>query len=199
MLHRSGRRLAQLLQARSYSLVPMVIEHTPRGERSFDIYSRLLRERIVMVNGAVTLCLKAVPNRSHLAIVHLSLGSPTSRCHRRPHEQPHRGAAALPRIRKSRDTGVALAHGTGTTSGLLFCNLWICRKPHSPDPAFAPAQISMYINSQGGVVTSGLAIYDTMQACLRLPVVCMHVTPMLRHVSSNHLQSATSLTPNHPY
>ncbi len=50
-LWRKSSRLAQLLQCRSYSLVPMVIEHTPRGERSFDIYSRLLRERIVMVNG----------------------------------------------------------------------------------------------------------------------------------------------------
>jgi ATP-dependent Clp protease protease subunit len=39
------------VHARNYSLIPMVIEHTPRGERSFDIYSRLLRERIVMVNG----------------------------------------------------------------------------------------------------------------------------------------------------
>lgn len=35
------------------SLVPMVIESTPRGERAFDIYSRLLRERIVMVNGPI--------------------------------------------------------------------------------------------------------------------------------------------------
>ena len=35
------------------SLVPMVIESTPRGERAFDIYSRLLRERIVCVNGPI--------------------------------------------------------------------------------------------------------------------------------------------------
>ena len=51
-LLRCGRHVASHLSSRSYSLVPMVIEHTPRGERSFDIYSRLLRERIIMVNGA---------------------------------------------------------------------------------------------------------------------------------------------------
>ena len=42
------------LHARAFaSLVPMVIESTPRGERAFDIYSRLLRERIVMINGPI--------------------------------------------------------------------------------------------------------------------------------------------------
>lgn len=41
----------QLQQVRAQSLVPMVIESTSRGERAFDIYSRLLRERIVCVNG----------------------------------------------------------------------------------------------------------------------------------------------------
>lgn len=35
------------------SLIPMVIEHSPKGERAFDIYSRLLRERIVCLNGAI--------------------------------------------------------------------------------------------------------------------------------------------------
>jgi len=45
---RSGQQLQQL---RSLGLVPMVIESTSRGERAFDIYSRLLRERIVCVNG----------------------------------------------------------------------------------------------------------------------------------------------------
>ena len=37
------------------SLIPMVIEESPRGERSFDIYSRLLRDRIVMINGDIEL------------------------------------------------------------------------------------------------------------------------------------------------
>ncbi|MBO5696408.1 MAG: ATP-dependent Clp protease proteolytic subunit, partial [Alphaproteobacteria bacterium] len=35
------------------ALIPMVIEESPRGERSFDIYSRLLRDRIVMINGQI--------------------------------------------------------------------------------------------------------------------------------------------------
>lgn len=48
------KRLPALLQqTREYSLVPMVIESTSRGERGMDIYSRLLRERIVCLNGPV--------------------------------------------------------------------------------------------------------------------------------------------------
>lgn len=48
------RRLPALLrQSRGYNLVPMVIESTSRGERGMDIYSRLLRERIVCVNGPI--------------------------------------------------------------------------------------------------------------------------------------------------
>lgn len=39
---------------RGFSLVPMVIESSPRGERAFDIYSRLLRERIVCLNGNIS-------------------------------------------------------------------------------------------------------------------------------------------------
>ncbi|EIE22464.1 ATP-dependent Clp protease proteolytic subunit [Coccomyxa subellipsoidea C-169] len=84
---------------RNYSLIPMVIEHTPRGERSFDIYSRLLRERIVMVNGGID---------DHM-------------------------------------------------SNLIIAQLLYLESENPEQP------ISMYINSQGGVVTSGLAIYDTMQ------------------------------------
>lgn len=66
-LWRTAGRLAQQLQTRSYNLVPMVIEHTPRGERSFDIYSRLLRERIVMVNGKGHVLSEAI---SVLALTH---------------------------------------------------------------------------------------------------------------------------------
>ena len=40
-------------QTRNYALVPMVIESTARGERAFDIYSRLLKERIIFVNGPI--------------------------------------------------------------------------------------------------------------------------------------------------
>ncbi|MEI4482718.1 MULTISPECIES: ATP-dependent Clp protease proteolytic subunit [unclassified Phyllobacterium] len=80
-------------------LVPMVVEQSSRGERSFDIYSRLLRERIVFLNGQV-----------------------------------EDGMAAL------------------ICAQLLFLESESPTKP-----------VSMYINSPGGVITSGLAIYDTMQ------------------------------------
>ena len=80
-------------------LVPMVIEQTSRGERSFDIFSRLLKERIIFLNGEVN------------------------------------------------DTSASLI-----VAQLLFLE--------SEDP---DKDIWFYINSPGGVVTSGLAIYDTMQ------------------------------------
>ena len=81
------------------TLVPMVVEQTARGERSYDIYSRLLKERIIFVSGAV-----------------------------------HDGMATL------------------LVAQLLFLEAENPKK-----------DISMYINSPGGVVTSGLSIYDTMQ------------------------------------
>ena len=80
-------------------LVPTVIEQTSRGERAFDIYSRLLKERIVFLSGPV-------------------------------------------------EDGMAMS----ITAQLLFLE--------SENPK---KEIAMYINSPGGVVTSGLAIYDTMQ------------------------------------
>jgi ATP-dependent Clp protease, protease subunit len=80
-------------------LVPFVVEQTGRGERSYDIYSRLLKDRIVFVGGQVT---------DDLANV--------------------------------------------VTAQLLFLE--------SEDP---DREINMYINSPGGSVTAGLAIYDTMQ------------------------------------
>lgn len=80
-------------------LVPMVVEQSNRGERAFDIFSRLLRERIVFVNGEV--------NDEMAALV---------------------------------------------CAQLLFLE---SENPKRP--------IHMYINSYGGVVTSGLAMYDTMQ------------------------------------
>ena len=81
------------------ALVPMVVEQTSRGERSFDIYSRLLRERIVFITGEV---------EDHMASL--------------------------------------------IVAQLLFLE--------SENPS---KDISMYINSPGGVVTAGLAIHDTMQ------------------------------------
>src|SRR6187399_1644209 len=80
-------------------LVPIVIEQSNRGERSFDIYSRLLRDRIIFVTGAI---------EDHMASL--------------------------------------------ITAQLLFLE--------SENPK---KDIFMYINSPGGVVTSGLAIHDTMQ------------------------------------
>ena len=81
------------------TLVPIVVEQTSRGERAYDIYSRLLKERIVFLSGPV-----------------------------------HDGLSSL------------------MVAQLLFLE--------SENPS---KEISMYINSPGGVVTSGLSIYDTMQ------------------------------------
>lgn len=92
------------------TLIPMVVEQSSRGERSFDIYSRLLRERIIFVNGAV-------------------------------------------------DDGMAAT----VCAQMLFLE---SENPQKP--------ITLYINSPGGLITSGLAIYDTMQY-IRCPVgtLCM--------------------------
>ncbi len=81
------------------SLVPVVVEHTARGERSYDIFSRLLKERIIFLNGPVD------DHISNLVIAQL-----------------------------------------------LFL------ESEGPDK-----DIYLYINSPGGLVTAGLAIYDTMQ------------------------------------
>ncbi|WP_440800469.1 ATP-dependent Clp protease proteolytic subunit [Serratia marcescens] len=90
--------------------VPMVVEQTSRGERSFDIYSRLLRDRIVFLNGEV-----------------------------------------------NDDVAEMLC------AQLLFLE---AENPEKP--------VHLYINSPGGAITSGLAIYDTMQY-IRAPVhtLCM--------------------------
>ena len=81
------------------TLVPMVVEQTNRGERAYDIYSRLLKERIVFLTGPI----------------HDDLAS-------------------------------------------LICAQLLYLESENPNK-----DISFYINSPGGVVTSGLAIYDTMQ------------------------------------
>lgn len=81
------------------NLVPMVVEQTARGERAYDIFSRLLKERVIFVNGPV-------------------------------------------------EDGMAML----VCAQLLFLE---AENPNKP--------IEMYINSPGGVVTSGMAIYDTMQ------------------------------------
>src|ERR1700737_1430422 len=81
------------------NLVPMVVEQTNRGERAYDIFSRLLKERIIFITGGI-------------------------------------------------DDNVA----TLVVAQLLFLEADNPKK-----------EVSMYINSPGGVVTSGMAIYDTMQ------------------------------------
>ena len=83
----------------SNQLVPMVVEQTPRGERAYDIYSRLLKERVIFLTGPIE------------------------------------------------DIGANLV-----VAQLLFL------EAENPDK-----DISLYLNSPGGSVTSGLSIYDTMQ------------------------------------
>ena len=92
------------------NLVPMVVEQSSRGERAFDIFSRLLRERIIFLNGPI-------------------------------------------------DDGVSA----------LICAQLLFLESENPKK-----EIAMYINSPGGVVSSGFAIYDTMQY-IKSPVstVCM--------------------------
>jgi len=81
------------------TLVPMVVESTSKGERAFDIYSRLLKERIIMLNG---------PVEDHMANL--------------------------------------------VVAQMLYL------ESENPDK-----DISLFVNSPGGLVTAGLAIYDTMQ------------------------------------
>ncbi|MFH1777185.1 MAG: ATP-dependent Clp endopeptidase proteolytic subunit ClpP [Candidatus Omnitrophota bacterium] len=87
------------MQERAQILVPMVVEQTSRGERAYDIYSRLLKDRIVFIGTAID------DNVANLVIAQL-----------------------------------------------LFLQM------EDPDK-----NINVYINSPGGIVTAGLAIYDTMQ------------------------------------
>ncbi|MGB5277160.1 MAG: ATP-dependent Clp endopeptidase proteolytic subunit ClpP [Gammaproteobacteria bacterium] len=87
------------LNTQALNLIPMVVEQTSRGERSYDIYSRLLKERVIFVVGPVD---------DHMANL--------------------------------------------VVAQLLYL------ESENPDK-----DISLYINSPGGVVTAGLAVYDTMQ------------------------------------
>jgi len=81
------------------ALIPMVVEQTPRGERAYDIYSRLLKNRIIIIGSEMN---DAVANSVIAQMLYLEQDDPDS-------------------------------------------------------------EISLYINSPGGIVSSGLAIYDTMQ------------------------------------
>ena len=95
-------------QITALNLVPMVVEQTSRGERAFDIFSRLLKERVIFLNGPV-------------------------------------------------EDGMSA----------LICAQLLYLEAENPKK-----EIQMYINSPGGVVTSGLAIYDTMQY-VKCPVVTL--------------------------
>ena len=92
-------QLAGAQEAQASGLVPMVVEQTSRGERAYDIYSRLLKERVIFIVGTV---------EDHMANL--------------------------------------------VVAQLLYL------ESENPDK-----DISVYINSPGGAVTAGLAIYDTMQ------------------------------------
>src|SRR6185437_10711628 len=98
--YRIGKRaMANPMEFTNNTLVPMVVEQTARGERAYDIYSRLLKERVIFITGPIE------------------------------------------------DYGASLI-----TAQLLFLEAENPKK-----------EIHMYINSPGGLVTAGLAIYDTMQ------------------------------------
>ncbi len=111
--------MTENFDVRMNTLVPMVVEQTARGERAYDIYSRLLKERIVFVTGVI-------------------------------------------------EDNVA----TLITAQLLFLEAENPKK-----------EIAMYINSPGGLVTSGLAIYDTMQ----------YIRPAVQTLCIGQAASAASL------
>src|SRR4028119_2013188 len=121
-------------------LVPMVIESSSRGERAYDIYSRLLKERIIFLGDQIE------DHVANLIIAQLLFLES---------EDPERDISLY-----INSPGGAARSGPPPPSSarLLF------REAEAPE-----RDISLYINSPGGVVTSGLAIYDTMQY-VRAPV-----------------------------
>ena len=94
-----GTEMRDPLEIYANTLVPMVVEQTSRGERAYDIYSRLLKERIIFLTGGVN---DAVASLICAQMLYLEADNPTK-------------------------------------------------------------DIALYINSPGGMVTAGLAMYDTMQ------------------------------------
>ncbi|KAJ3253373.1 hypothetical protein HDU77_004570 [Chytriomyces hyalinus] len=125
--HAQPRRLFNSIATPPVGLgIPYVIESSPRGERVFDIFSRLLKERIIMLNGEVSPLLKN-------------------------QESTHRRIAPtkieLNDLEKVHDSAAAVI-----VAQLLFLEAENNEKP-----------INFYINSPGGVITAGMAIYDTMQ------------------------------------
>lgn len=119
-------QLSCLQSRRSFNFIPYVIETSSRGERAYDIYSRLLKERIVCLNGPID------DNTSAVVVAQLLYL-----------ESQH------PEQKVGHFTACGVKHCTAAILGLIELHNLM--------------QISMYINSPGGVVTAGLAIYDTMQ------------------------------------
>ena len=107
------------------SLIPMVVEQTSRGERSYDIYSRLLKDRIIFIDGEIT----------------------------------------------------------DDTASLVVAQLLFLE---SEDP---DKDINIYINSPGGIITAGMAIYDTMNYIK--PDVCTICVGMAASMAAFLLSSGT--------
>lgn len=126
---------------RAMGLIPMVLETTPRGERVFDIFSRLLQERIICLNGPVSVTSPPPAPRCQAPTSPSPRPPPPLQCSGCPAETT---AAARPQVHDDMSSVVV--------AQLLYLESQSVDKP-----------IYMYINSPGGVVTAGLAIYDTMQ------------------------------------
>ena len=131
----------------SYYPVPMVIETTSRGERGFDIYSRLLRDRIISVHGPID------DHMSNLVVAQL-LYLESENPEKAVRTLVSDGALQRPALIRAQ-LGLLAA-----CCSMLYMR-WLRVLRLCP-----AAQISMYINSPGGQVTAGLAIYDTMQVHL---------------------------------
>ncbi|KAL4448540.1 hypothetical protein ABPG75_005759 [Micractinium tetrahymenae] len=166
MLARSAARGAAALQQQArgmVGLVPVVIESTSRGERAFDIYSRLLRERIVCVNGAIG------DHMSNLVVAQLLyLESENPEKPSEGLEGPANGWACFAPV------DVCTATAASSSGEILLTVLLPASTSRASWPTLPCLQISMYINSPGGVVTAGLAIYDTMQY-IRCPVATLAI------------------------
>jgi ATP-dependent Clp protease, protease subunit len=136
------------------NLVPMVVEQTARGERAFDIYSRLLKERIIFLTGAVYDQVSAL-----ICAQLLFLES----------ENPNKDISFYIYSRLLKERIIFLTGAVYDQVSALICAQLLFLESDNPSK-----DIAFYINSPGGVVSAGLAIYDTMQY-IRSPVstVCI--------------------------
>jgi ATP-dependent protease ClpP protease subunit len=135
------------------------------GERAFDIYSRLLRERIVCVNGPID---DATSNVIIAQLLYLESQHPEKSVGGRLCGGS-RGPGGSPALEWGIELAAAHAgRPAGGRAGEGESGARAAGGPRLPTPCQRPRaagrQVHMYINSPGGVVTAGLAIYDTMQA-----------------------------------